>query len=46
LKLKERPADESWVHHSGNKEAIHATAPSSIYRAEKIQKFLHQQTRP
>jgi hypothetical protein len=32
-------ADESWVHNSGNKEEIHATAPSSIYLAEKIQKI-------
>jgi hypothetical protein len=28
-------ADESWVHHSRNKEAIHVTAPSSLYLAEK-----------
>lgn len=28
-------ADESWVHHSGNKKAIHTTPPSSIYMAKK-----------
>lgn len=38
-------ADENWVHHSGNKEAIHMTALFSIYLAEIILKCLHQQIR-
>jgi hypothetical protein len=53
LKLKERPAYPELLQQmkAGSitpetRRAIHPTAPSSIYLAEKIQKSLHQWTRP